>query len=189
MDPSVIAAMARWPDVPAVFGWLSLTRRGDWLLRGEPIENEAIRDFIGRNYAHDDAGRWYFQNGPQRVFVALDLAPWVWRIDGAGQLLAFTGQKPRELRSAALLEDGTLVLETELGAGNVDDRDLAAIFPGLVDVSGQPLDDSALTEWLRAAVDGFVAAAVLGLSGTIVRVRPLRRAQLPARYGFVAQPA
>src|SRR3546814_7173665 len=28
MDENVIAAMARWPDVPDVFGWLSLTERG-----------------------------------------------------------------------------------------------------------------------------------------------------------------
>src|SRR3546814_12269321 len=32
MDENVIAAMARWPDVPDVFGWLSLTERGQWRL-------------------------------------------------------------------------------------------------------------------------------------------------------------
>ncbi|MGB3277244.1 MAG: DUF2946 family protein, partial [Castellaniella sp.] len=30
MDDQVLAAMARWPNVPAVHGWLSLTARGQW---------------------------------------------------------------------------------------------------------------------------------------------------------------
>ena len=64
--------MAKWPNVPAVFGWLSLSRRGDWLLKGEPVHNPGIRDFFGRNYACDDTGRWFVQNGPQRVYVLLD---------------------------------------------------------------------------------------------------------------------
>ncbi|HMN64893.1 MAG TPA: DUF2946 family protein, partial [Burkholderiaceae bacterium] len=38
MDEQVLHAMARWPDVPAVWGWLRLDRRGRWLLvdRGRP---------------------------------------------------------------------------------------------------------------------------------------------------------
>ena len=30
---SLPAAMAKWPNVPAVYGWLSLDRRGNWLIR------------------------------------------------------------------------------------------------------------------------------------------------------------
>ena len=37
MDESVIRAMDRWPDVPAVYGWLELDVRGRWRLRGEPV--------------------------------------------------------------------------------------------------------------------------------------------------------
>lgn len=80
MDETVLAAMARWPDVPHVYGWLSLTARGQWRMRGEPIANAAIRDFIGRNYGCDEDGRWFFQNGPQRVYVTLELTPWVYRV-------------------------------------------------------------------------------------------------------------
>ena len=71
MDADVLAAIARWPNVPAVYGWLSLTARGEWRLRGERIENAAIRAFFDRNYAGDAQGCWYVQNGPQRVYVAL----------------------------------------------------------------------------------------------------------------------
>lgn len=103
MDASVKDAIARWPDVPAVFGWLSLDPRGRWRLHpqgqaaaggpGESITNAQIQGFIDRNYERDDAGRWFFQNGPQRVFLRLDAAPYVLRLDDAGRaLLTHTGQ-------------------------------------------------------------------------------------------------
>ena len=59
MDASVQDAIARWPDVPAVFGWLSLDPRGRWRLHpqgqaahggaGESITNTQILGFINRN--------------------------------------------------------------------------------------------------------------------------------------------
>ena len=101
MDQSVKDAIARWPDVPAVFGWLSLDGRGRWRLHpqgqaaqggeGESITNSQILDFINRNYEHDDAGRWFFQNGPQRVFLRLDAAPFVLRLsDDSSRLVTHT---------------------------------------------------------------------------------------------------
>ena len=72
MDHGVIRAMARWTDVPAVYGWLSLDCRGRWCLRGEPVSHRGAREFMSRNYACTDAGHWYFQNGPQRVYVELE---------------------------------------------------------------------------------------------------------------------
>ena len=91
MDDSVLRAMAKWPNVPAVYGWLALDRRGRWLLRDEPIANRAAVRFIDRNYGVDDGGRWYFQNGPQRVFVRLDYTPWVLRLRVDGGLDTHTG--------------------------------------------------------------------------------------------------
>jgi len=88
MDREVLDAMARWPQVPAVYGWLALDRRGNWLLRESEggrlgrIGNAALREFIGRNYAADARGCWYFQNGPQRVFVELAYTPWVLHYEG-----------------------------------------------------------------------------------------------------------
>src|SRR5258706_11979488 len=110
MDEIVLRSMLKWPDVPAVYGWLSLDRRGNWMIKTvagcfERIAHAAVREFIGRNYASDSEGRWYFQNGPQRVFVALDYTPWVYRLDDAGQgFLAHTGAVPRALE-AGVLED------------------------------------------------------------------------------------
>ena len=77
MDDTVMRAMAKWPNVPNAYGWLALDARGRWLLKGERIGNAGVVEFIGRNYAPDDRGRWFFQNGPQRVFVTIEIAPWI----------------------------------------------------------------------------------------------------------------
>src|SRR5712675_1595145 len=82
MDEIVARSLAKWPNVPAVFGWLELDRRGNWRIKGEKIANTALREFIGRNYESDAQGRWFFQNGPQRVYVRLACAPLVVHYDG-----------------------------------------------------------------------------------------------------------
>ncbi len=144
IDDDVLKAMARWPNVPAVHGWLRLGRRGRWLLidRGVPgfdevlhgagseITSPPIVDFIGRNYSSDPQGRWYWQNGPQRVFVDLALAPLYFRVMGeapAQTLVTHTGYPVAGIARAAIDADGNLWLETELGAGCIDDRDLGAL--------------------------------------------------------------
>jgi hypothetical protein len=193
MDPEVLAAIARWPNVPAVFGWLSLTARGEWRLRGERIANAAIRAFIDRNYAGDERGRWFFQNGPQRVFVALAVTPWVLRVQPDGSVATHTGEQPRELRAAALLDDGRFVLDTERGAGLVDDRDGASFVRTITDRRGLPLDDRALERWLEQPDKtdrvSFVSAQRLGLAGLPVPIERLATGALAARFGFVPQPS
>src|SRR4051812_44116014 len=128
MDDIVKQAMSKWPDVPAVYGWLALDRRGNWLIKGERISNTVVTDFIARNYEHDDDGRWYFQNGPQRVFVALDYTPFVYRICTSAhvptELETHTMRKVTAVHGAWIDEAGTALLDTEHGPGLIDDRDL-----------------------------------------------------------------
>jgi hypothetical protein len=129
VDQSVLRGIAKWPDVPAVYGWLALDRRGNWLLR-EPggegfgrIGNAALREFIGRNYAADARGCWYFQNGPQRVYVRLAYTPLVVRHDGAG-LVDQCGLAADA--SAFFLDDeGSILVLGRRGIALLDDRDLA----------------------------------------------------------------
>lgn len=186
-DPAVLAALARWPAVPAVAGWLSLTARGQWRLRGEPIGNAAIAAFIGRNYAADAQGRWFFQNGPQRVYVALELTPWVYRFQPDG-VVTHTGHRPQALRAALLLDDGRMLIDTDLGAGVIDDRDTAALTTALMDAAGAPIDDEALSGWLAGAGDAWLDAARLALAGGRVPVARSAVAALEARFGFVRRP-
>ena len=89
MDAIVEAALKKWPNVPHCYGWLALDARGDWYMRddrtqaagpfqnikGSRIDLEKLRVFIGRNYGADVMGSWFFQNGPQRVYVELEAAP------------------------------------------------------------------------------------------------------------------
>lgn len=189
MDASVLAAMAKWPNVPAVFGWLSLTARGEWRIKGEPIENAAIRAFIGRNYAQDERGRWFFQNGPQRVFVALDAAPWVYRVQATGVVATHTGLAPAQCRAAVLLEDGRLALDTELGAGVIDDRDTAWFLRCITDAAETPLTERGIERWLDGRDEAFVPSRLLGLAGDRLRFERLPVDGLERRFRFVRDPA
>jgi DUF2946 family protein len=188
MDEIVLRSILKWPDVPAVYGWLSLDRRGNWMIktvarRFERIAHAAVREFIGRNYASDSEGRWYFQNGPQRVFVALDYTPWVYRLDDAGQgLLAHTGAAPRALEAAFLDDSGALLLKTEIGIGVLLDRDLSAILERLSDVRGRGLER--LLEEVARGAEGQVM-----MQGKKVPIAPISAADVPGRFGFVARPA
>ena len=138
MDESVVRAVAKWPSIPAVYGWLLLDRRGEWRLRTGPEEtasferigNAALREFIARNYASDERGRWYFQNGPQRVFVRLAYTPRVWRLEGE-RLIDQCGEVAQSPLEAWLDEEGSLILADPRGVGVLDDRDLARAAEGV----------------------------------------------------------
>ncbi|MCA0177086.1 MAG: DUF2946 family protein [Proteobacteria bacterium] len=137
MDDIVKAAMAKWPHVPDCRGWLALDARGNWYMRdagtqaagafpaakGSRIDHLQLRAFIARNYAADAQGQWYFQNGPQRVYVELEAAPWVWRVEADHALISHTGLAAR-YRSAWLDDSGRLFLDTDLGLGLVHSLDM-----------------------------------------------------------------
>ena len=138
MDAIVEAALRKWPNVPACHGWLALDARGDWYMRddrvqaagpfprvkGSRIEHDKLIAFIERNYARDDAsGAWFFQNGPQRVYVELEAAPWVWRVDADFVLTTHTG-RAASARSAWLDEHGRLFVDSDLGLGLVHTQDM-----------------------------------------------------------------
>jgi len=123
MDEIVARSMAKWPGVPDVYGWLSLDRRGNWLIRNERIGNLALREFISRNYQPDARGCWYFQNGPQRVFVQLAYTPLVIHFEGDA-LFDHCG-RPFAPGQAYLDEEGSILMSGNSGVGLLDDRDLA----------------------------------------------------------------
>jgi hypothetical protein len=141
MDEIVKAALAKWPNVPHCHGWLALDARGDWYMRDERIQaagpfprvkgsrirHDKLLGFIHRNYGRDEAGAWFFQNGPQRVYVQLEAAPFVWRVSRRGdgfEVQAHTGAAAVP-RSAWLDEQGRLFLDTDLGFGLVHSLDMA----------------------------------------------------------------
>ncbi len=185
MDDLVLAAMAKWPRVPACHGWLGLSARGQWFMRddaaqaagsfeqgfdskalggrqvgraaarGSELQHEALIAFIGRNYQPDELGRWFFQNGPQRVYVELQATPLVWRISSEGSVADHTGQ-PARVEQAVVDERGWLYFQCERGLGLVHTLD-TAIAAEWLDRTGWPLQKH-------------------------------QAADLPARFGYVMSP-
>ncbi|MBG6076887.1 DUF2946 family protein [Polaromonas sp. CG_9.11] len=148
MDDIVRQAIAKWPNVPDCYGWLGLDARGNWYMRddraqavgpfapqikddshaaskGSLLQHEKLIDFIQRNYESDASGRWFFQNGPQRVYVELEATPFIWRVNPgpAFGVTAHTGQ-PARVQRCVLDEQGRLYLETDIGFGLVHTQDM-----------------------------------------------------------------
>jgi hypothetical protein len=137
MDDIVRQAIAKWPNVPHCFGWLGLDARGNWYMRddraqaegpfpqskGSLLRHEKLVDFIHRNYESDADGQWFFQNGPQRVYVELEAAPWIWRVGPGHAVTSHTGRAAQP-RRAVLDEEGRLYLDTDLGFGLVHTLDV-----------------------------------------------------------------
>ena len=192
MDDIVVRGMAKWPNVPAVYGWLSLDRRGQWLIKGERISNPLVTEFIGRNYARDERGCWFFQNGPQRVFVVLDFAPFVYRVvspEGSPLALETHNGKPVSAVAGAWIDEtGAALLETEHGMGVVHDRDLDRLLPHLTDAAGAALAEDALDELMDRVQQGREAPLWLRFRGAGVRVLPIRSETVSQRFGFCARP-
>ena len=156
MDDIVKQAIAKWPNVPNCFGWLGLDARGNWYMRddeaqaagsfagladfvgtgvapgalskGSLLRHDKLVDFIQRNYESDDAGQWFFQNGPQRVYVELEATPLIWRVDAAPDfaVTAHTGQTARVQR-CLVDEHGRVYLETDAGFGLVHTLDMTHV--------------------------------------------------------------
>lgn len=172
MDEIVLAAMAKWPNVPAVFGWLRLDARGQWWIKEARLQHEGMAEFFNRNFSRDGQGRCYVQNGPQKVYVTLDAAPLVARRTPKGwSTLPYDDDVPA--RAAWMTPDGVLLLEIGGELAVVDDRDLPALL------------EEGLVGW-----DGDMASlpAMLKLAESAL---PLACDSLPAllaRYGIVARP-
>ncbi|AVY92920.1 MULTISPECIES: DUF2946 family protein [Microvirgula] len=177
MDDIVHRALARWPNVPDVYGWLTLDARGHWWIRDARLDHPATLAFIARNYQPDAQGAWFFQNGPQRVFARLGAAPFVARLAPGLQTRPDTALLPHE---AWLTAEGDLFLYA--GPGRVallDGRDLARA--DFLAADGHPGDEAML---LAGKIDGWhVRLADLQLP-----LHAVDAATVPERGGFVRDP-
>lgn len=174
MDDLVKQAMLKWPNVPDCHDWLGLDARGDWYLRdaqvqasgpfpqakGSVLRHDKLIAFIGRNYQADAQGRWFFQNGPQRVFVSLESCPWIWRLQVSAQgqlgITSHTGLCT-QAEDCLVDEAGHAYLTSPLGLGRVHSQDMHVLADAL-----EAGDCQAQT---------------------------VHSAELPQRYGFILQPA
>ena len=139
MDDIVRQAIAKWPNVPHCWGWLGLDSRGNWYMRddrtqaagpfpqakGSVLRHEKLIDFIQRNYEPDEQGRWFFQNGPQRVYVELENMPLIFRIGPGHAVTAHTG-RAAHVKAVLVDETGLVYLDTDIGPGIVHTLDMEA---------------------------------------------------------------
>jgi hypothetical protein len=139
MDDIVRQAIAKWPNVPDCWGWLGLDARGNWYMRddrtqaagpfpqakGSLLRHDKLVEFIHRNYESDERGRWFFQNGPQRVYVELENTPLVFRIGPDRSVAAHTGRSAH-VKQAIVDDEGRVYLDTDVGFGLVHTLDVEA---------------------------------------------------------------
>jgi len=192
VDDIVRQAMAKWPNVPNCFGWLALDRRGQWRMRnefaqqhklsGDPIRHAPLIDFIVRNYARDDAGRWFFQNGPQRVFVELEYTPWIVRLAPDGVAPAFTTTTGAAFTPTGCFADE---LGNVLLSGHVAGFDADETIALLHDHDLEPF--STLAQWNGNACGA--ALGTLAVGDRTFDIELTHSADIARRYGFVQHPA
>ncbi len=195
MDQIVKQAMAKWPNVPHCYGWLALDARGGWRMRdersqalklaGDRITNPALLGFINRNYTHDEQGRWYFQNGPQRVYVNLEATPYIARTDPTRGFMLHTGEALTTIEAAWLTESGQLLLKSWGKIALVDDRDMVQCLPHL-HIAGAAADDEQLLSWMNQPADA--TTLILKHDGQDVAVEHIMYDAIPGRFGFVNAP-
>jgi hypothetical protein len=184
MDEIVKQALAKWPNVPHCTGWLLLDRRGQWHMRddaaqaagelGTVIRHEALLGFINRNYECDADGQWYFQNGPQRVYVELAYTPWIVRLslgdDGALHLSDQTGAD-FEPTHVWIDDDGGVLFSDHARVAALHDHDIELF-----------ADHASIDENARGGVLHW-------RNGVDLTLQPVKRAEVEAQFKFVASPA
>ena len=193
MDEIVRQAMAKWPAVPHCYGWLALDARGAFRMRdetaqrsnqpGDIIRHTALLTFIYRNYTHDERGAWFFQNGPQRVYVKLEATPFIARTEPAHQFVLHDGEAMTDIDHICLTDKGQLLLGNGRQIAMLDDRDLAQCLP-LLNIQGQAVSDNQLMQWLESP-DELLAMNILGRD---IPVRWLHSDDVAARFGFIKNP-
>lgn len=204
LDDLVEKALARWPNVPAIAGWLKLSLQGDWLLTGPvpeglTISHPRILNFMARNYGCEADGRYYFQNGPQKAYVHLAYTPWVYRIhpleNGDLMLSTHTGLVgwPQVMLQD---EQGRVLIQGEQGIGLLHSNDMDLLASGLQEINGQ-LHHNASWAVPEVDPDTLIAARTklrrekhtsTGQRNCSFKVEHIESAQVAERFKFNPDP-
>jgi hypothetical protein len=203
MDEQVLRSLIKWPNVPHCFGWLALDRRGQWRMRdeyaqanqlpGNVIQHLALNEFISRNYAKDSLGRYFFQNGPQRVFITLDVTPWIARIipsESGPQLSTQCGTniKPH----GALSDEKGNIYITGLIPQALSDQVDATIFTQIESLSVALLHDHDLdlfSDQSQVEEDACSFRGSWRWDGKDLPIEPIHSAELAERFHFIKVPS
>lgn len=202
MDEQVLRSLIKWPNVPHCFGWLALDRRGQWRMRdefaqanqlaGSLIQHAALNEFISRNYACDSLGRYFFQNGPQRVFITLDATPWIARIipsENGPQLLTQCGTaiKPH----GALSDEKGNIYVTGIIPQSLSEKNDGTVFTQTESLSLALLHDHDLdlfSDQSKVMEDACSFRGSWQWEGRDLPIEPTHSAELSERFHFIKTP-
>ena len=203
MDEQVLRSLIKWPNVPHCFGWLALDRRGQWRMRdeyaqtnhlpGNPIQHVALNEFISRNYAHDSLGRYFFQNGPQKVFIALDVTPWIARIIPSESGLQLLTQCGTEIKPHGALSDekGNIYITGSI-LQVLSDQIHETIFTQTESLSVALLHDHDLdlfSDQSQVKEDACSFRGSWRWDGKDLPIEPIHSAELAGRFHFIKAPS
>jgi hypothetical protein len=194
MDEQVLRSLVKWPNVPDCYGWLALDRRGQWRMRdefaqqnqlpGQVITNKTLNDFISRNYDYDSLGKYFFQNGPQRVFITLDKTPWVVRIIPSEQDLQLITQCKNTMEPSSALSDesGNIYIVGKVNQGQLskDCQDVALLHD-------HDLDHFSQLAKLREEACSFGGS--WDWQGHQLPLNPIHSEEIAARFKFITRPS
>jgi hypothetical protein len=202
MDEQVLRSLIKWPNVPHCFGWLALDRRGQWRMRDEyaqanklpgiTIQHVALNEFISRNYAHDSLGRYFFQIGPQRVFITLDATPWIARIipsENGPQLLTQCGTEIKP--HGALSDEKGNIYITGLFLQSLPDHADSNIFTQTESLSVALLHDHDLglfSDQSKVEEDACSFRGSWQWDGKELIIEPIHSSELAKRFHFIKAP-
>lgn len=175
------------PDEAAVYGWVTLDRRGDWQLRGTPVTRPTLIDHFNHHYRSDPQGRWFIQHGWQQVFVDLETLPIIARTDADTAWVTHTGRPLGRVLHAYLDEEGSLMLMTADGPAGVAAEALGAALDRLHHVDGHAMSEADLATAL-AEPDGRRTALVLEMPCGHHRLQRLDRRRAAEVLDFRRQP-
>lgn len=193
----------KWPNVPHCFGWLALDRRGQWRMRdefaqanqlaGSVIQHRALNEFISRNYAYDSLGRYFFQNGPQRVFITLDATPWIARMipsEIGPRLLTQCGTEIKP--HGALSDEKGNIYITGIIAQSLSDQIDSTAFTKTESLSVALLHDHDLdlfSDQSKVMEDACSFRGSWQWDGKNLPIEPIHSLELSERFHFIKTPS
>jgi len=193
VDKQVQLAMAKWPNVPHCYGWLGLDARGCWRMRdqraqelgllGSKIANITLRGFIDRNYLADEQGRYFFQNGPQRVYVELEATPYIAHSDPQSGWVLHIGVALTSCDAVWMTPDGKLILRSGEYLAQIDDRDMASAMTQVC-LHGQAASDEQVLDWLENPNDSMTFL----MNGHAVPIKMSKLESLAQAHPYIKSP-
>ena len=202
MDEQVLRSLIKWPNVRACFGWLTLDRRGQWRmvdefaqqnqLPGQAVQHTILNEFISRNYACDTSGRFFFQNGPQRVFISLAATPWVARITPSEQGTQLITQCQTKIKPSGALSDenGNIYIVGRVKHAVYTDNHTQqfeiAEYSSVAILHDHDLDQFSELAKLREEACSF--GGFWSWHDILLPLDPIHSEELSKRFGFVRKP-